>query len=36
MCNYFLNTVVDVAKRGEKVDGRLFAFLLQVGELNNL
>ncbi|KZS17904.1 Bleomycin hydrolase [Daphnia magna] len=27
--NYFLNTVVDVAKRGEKVDGRLFAFLLQ-------
>jgi hypothetical protein len=26
--------VVDVAKRGEKVDGRLFAFLLQVGYLN--
>ena len=27
---YFLNNIVDVAKRGEAVDGRLMAFLLNV------
>ncbi|KAL5278305.1 BLMH family protein [Megaselia abdita] len=27
-CNYFLHNVVNTAKRGEKVDGRLVAFLL--------
>ena len=33
---YFLNNIVDVAKRGEAVDGRLMAFLLNVGYLTFL
>ena len=28
-CNFFLNTAVEVAKRGESPDGRLFSFILQ-------
>lgn len=29
-CNYFLNNIVKTSKRGEKVDGRLVSFLLNV------
>lgn len=29
-CNFFLKTIVEISKRGEAVDGRLFSFILQV------
>ena len=29
-CNFFLNNIVETAKRGESVDGRLVSFLLNV------
>lgn len=32
-CNYFLNNIVKTSKRGEKVDGRLVSFLLNVIEM---
>lgn len=32
-CNYFLNNIVETAKRGEMVDGRLVSFLLSVSGL---
>jgi len=28
-CNFFLKTIVEISKRGEAVDGRLFSFILQ-------
>lgn len=29
-CNFFLNTVVEVTRRNEAIDGRLMSFLLNV------
>lgn len=29
-CNFFLNNIVETARRGEKVEGRLVSFLLNV------
>lgn len=28
-CNFFLSNVVEITKRGEQIDGRLFSFILQ-------
>lgn len=34
-CNYFLNNIVETAKRNETVDGRLVSFLLNVNNLGS-
>jgi bleomycin hydrolase len=34
-CNYFLQNMVETYKRGEPVDGRLIAFLLNVSLIHN-